>query len=233
MKTVSFTENEIDYIKELYKQELERLQERTNVVAALLEKIKLMGNSIETATVQQKSTKVEIALKRKKDNVLIDSAQSFEKEINAVLKSPKSQAIKEDVAIKGKKRGPKAKEKSAKPVKAVKVTNVEKVNETKGKPGRKKSADSKRSIWTAAILDIIGKNEKMIPSSIIVDEIMKSQKIPASDITKTRSMVGGSLIDLKKESKIKTVPNPGKKGELYGLSEWFDAKGVLIDKSKQ
>jgi hypothetical protein len=70
-----------------------------------------------------------------------------------------------------------------------------------------------------------------MPSSAIIEESMKKQGLPTSDLPKIRNLVGGTLITLKKENKIKTISNPGKRGELYGLAEWFDANGNL-DQSK-
>jgi hypothetical protein len=62
---------------------------------------------------------------------------------------------------------------------------------------------------------------------------MKRQNIPATEYSKTRSIVAGSLSDLVLETKrLKTVPIPGQKGKLYGLAQWFDEKGNLTDKSK-
>jgi hypothetical protein len=68
----------------------------------------------------------------------------------------------------------------------------------------------------------------------IVLEIMKIQNIPDAEFTKTRGIVAGSLSDLKLETKrLKSMTIPGKKAELYGLAQWFDATGNLIDKDKQ
>jgi hypothetical protein len=62
---------------------------------------------------------------------------------------------------------------------------------------------------------------------------MKRQNIPAGEYSKTRSIIAGSLSDLVLETKrLKTVPIPGQKGNLYGLSQWFDNSGNLLEKNK-
>ena len=59
---------------------------------------------------------------------------------------------------------------------------------------------------------------------------MTLQKIADKDRSKTRSIVTGSLSDLKLETKkIKSIAIPGQKAELYGLNEWFDVEGRVLN----
>lgn len=232
MKTISFTENEIEYVKELYNQELERLQSRTNIVKALLARL----DSFEKA--KAPAAKVTKPEKTKGKDELENVVES---EINAILKAPK--AKKQKAILKPKEKAATSKKQEAKKVKAAKPKAEAKQpkqpkapkqpKEAKGKPGRKKSSDSKRSVWATTVLDIIKNYGKLTPTSVIVDEAMKLNGIPSSDIKNARSMVGNSMTTLKKEYRIKSAPNPGKKGELYGLAEWFDANGKLTDKTRQ
>jgi len=134
-------------------------------------------------------------------------------------------------------------------VKAVKGKKVEKAAKTKikkalavetkkpvvatGKRGRKKSENSKKASWTATIVELLQDQSKLLSSRAIVDEVMKRQNIPAADYSKTRSIIAGSLSDLVLETKrLKTMPIRGQKGNLYGLTQWFDNSGNLLDKAK-
>jgi hypothetical protein len=118
-----------------------------------------------------------------------------------------------------------------KKTKAVKIATTK--TAIKGKRGRKKSENSKKSRWTASILEILEKQGKLYSSREIVENVMKMQNIPAAEYNKTRSIIAGGLSDLKLETKrLKSISIPGQKGELYGLSGWFDESGNLIDKTK-
>ncbi|MDP4208058.1 MAG: hypothetical protein Q8928_04505 [Bacteroidota bacterium] len=240
MKTIPLTENEINHIKETYSQELERLQKRAGEIASILKKLGgissiEVADPLPTESAPVKNAEVPaIPTKRKytrKSTIVAAPVESNEQVIeNNIVEMPKKRRgrpakikteeteILEEVVVKAEKKKPGRK-------KAEKTT--------KGTRGRKKSDDSKRSRWTNAILAILEEQEKLLSSRDIIEEIMKKQNIIASDYNKTRAIVAGSLSDLKHETKrLKTIKNPKIKGSLYGLTEWFDEAGALVDETK-
>lgn len=148
---------------------------------------------------------------------------SLKKDIEKTAKAPSpAKAIK---ALKKSKV-------EVKPLKAKKAVATVKNTEPK-KRGRKPSDNSKKARWTASILDILNKGGKVLSSREIIGQVMKLQNIPAAELQKTRSIITGSLSDLKLETKkVKTMTVSGKKGELYGLSQWFNELGQLVDPSR-
>jgi hypothetical protein len=287
MKNVPLTANEIDKIKEVYSQELDRLRKRASELSSMLKKLQRKSEVIEDKTgkkiekpgkknkatsVSENKTKVvgkkakgkrgrparktvakvvakaEVKtgkkVKRKKagrkqtaGRSKIVKAQSSSKGLQTnKAKKGKTLNVKKATKVKAKRsRAVKAKTvlKAAKVSKAKKIAKAKPIVAKKGKPGRKKSEASKKSRWTTTIAELLEAQNKLLSSRAIVDEIMKKQNIPAADYSKTRSIVAGSLSDLVLETKkLKTVPLPGQKGKLYGLTEWFDDKGNVLDKSK-
>jgi hypothetical protein len=302
MKTIPLTENEINHIKEMYAQELERLQKRASEISSMLKKLQGKMEAIEEKPikkVEKAAVKAAKPAKRKYARKNAETPVTVEKKVKTIEEKPKAKRgrpakkvevkagakaeVKSEkktgkkIKIAGKKtektaktqitskvenitkakKGRPAKAKKGKPAKAQKASkakNTVKVTKTaktkkgrpakaartkaasiaiKGKRGRKKSESSKKSRWTTTIIDLLENQKKVLSSRAIVDEVMKRQNIPATEYSKTRSIVAGSLSDLVLETKrLKTVPIPGQKGKLYGLAQWFDEKGNLTDKSK-
>ena len=310
MKTIPLTENEINHIKEMYAQELERLQKRASEISSMLKKLQGKMEAIEEKPikkVEKAAVKAAKPAKRKYARKNAETPVTVEKKVKTIEEKPKAKRgrpakkvevkagakaeVKSEkktgkkIKIAGKKtektaktqitskvenitkvkKGRPAKAKKGRPTKAkkgkpakaqkaskakntVKVTKTAKTKKgrpakaartkaasiaVKGKRGRKKSESSKKSRWTTTIIDLLENQKKVLSSRAIVDEVMKRQNIPATEYSKTRSIVAGSLSDLVLETKrLKTVPIPGQKGKLYGLAQWFDEKGNLTDKSK-
>ena len=169
------------------------------------------------------------------------------KAVKAKKTAKTAKAVKPAKAVKAKKAKKPAKAvKAKKPAKAVKVKKTTKAVKAvkskkvvakpavaKGKRGRKKSENSKKASWTTTIVELLQDQNKLLSSKAIVEEVMKRQNIPAGEYSKTRSIIAGSLSDLVLETKrLKTVPIPGQKGNMYGLSQWFDNSGNLLEKNK-
>jgi hypothetical protein len=120
-----------------------------------------------------------------------------------------------------------------KPVKTKKAAVKAEQKKEPKKRGRKPSDDSKKARWTASILDILNEKGKVLPSKEIISQVLKLQDIPASELQKAKGIITGSLSELKlKAKKLKTMSVSGKKGELYGLSNWFNELGQLIEPSR-
>jgi hypothetical protein len=310
MKTIPFTEKEISHIKEVYSEELGRLQKRAAEVSSLLSK--LSGEEGDESTkkaekaVEKVAEKVAKKIAKVEAVAALDAKPKAKRGRPALVKAPKVEEVKlisEEVnaeVVKGKRGRPAGvklakaekaekpakvakekpvkeakvkavapvvvapekpvKEKKIKAVTAVKVAKEKPLKEKKvkavtavkvakekpakgkkvkvetaekGQRGRKKSPDSKRSQWTGSILEVLGKKSQLLTSREIVESVMKIQNIPDLEYTKTRSIIAGSLSDLKLETKrIRSINNPKGKGELYGLTEWFNAGGELLDATK-
>jgi hypothetical protein len=308
MKTIPLTDNEINHIKEVYSQELERLQKRTHEISTILKKLQGKAEvAIEEKKIDKIAAKPAITGKRKYTKKNAVSANTEKKTKGkrgrpAKIKTEAKAETKTEAKV-VKKRGRKPKDvkpvktikaakpakvaktakataktakaktkvektakaktsktaktakaaKTAKPAKAVKATKTakpvkaaktakaktaktakaEKSVAEKGKRGRKKSENSKKSRWTTTIIELLEGQGKLLSSRAIVDEVMKSQNIPTTDYSKTRSIIAGSLSDLVLETKrLKTIPIRGQKGNLYGLTQWFDNSGNILDKNK-
>ena len=341
MKTIPLTDNEINHIKEVYSQELERLQKRAHEISSILKKLQGKAETIaEEKKVDKIAAKAAVTGKRKynKKNAVV-SANTEKKDNNTEQKTKgkrgrpakiktaakadakteakiikkrgrkpnavkplkaakatkatkatkpakvaktskataktakvKTKAVKAEKTAKAKtgktaKTSKTAKTakvskavktaKTSKPAKAAKTVKTAKATKTakavkptkaiktaktaktvkpvaeKGKRGRKKSENSKKSRWTTTIIELLEGQGKLLSSRAIVDEVMKSQSIPTTDYSKTRSIIAGSLSDLVLETKrLKTIPIRGQKGNLYGLTQWFDNSGNLLDKNK-
>ena len=271
MKSISLTENEISHIKELYSQELERLQKRSNEISSILTKLKGPEDAEtpakETKAIQKQDKVLKKTSKTLKENTKAQSSAKIAKveknDIRKEAEKPKAKRgrpfakkaeVKLETIAKGKRgRKPKAKElvaveplKAKKAITVVKTAKAEKLakpakvkkevakSETPAKRGRKKSINSKKSRWTVSILEILEKEGKVLTSREILNQIMTIQKIPVADLGKTRSTVTGSLSDLKLETKrVKSISIPGQKAELYGLAQWFNEAGNLLDQSRR
>ena len=278
MKSISLNENEINHIKEMYSQELERLQKRSSEISAFIKKLD-DHNVIDNQIVEKKPTKRKEKIVEKPTKALKAGNKPKQSTKNAKVEAiaipilaekPKSKrgrpakktevknvtsVVKKVVTSEPKaKRGrkPEAKKlvsaqpaitkKAAKATKKPKVEKLAKPAKIKKevakaskplKPGRKKSEKPKKSNWTASILEILEKRGKVLSSKEILDQIMLNQKIADADRAKTRSIITGSLSDLKLETKrIKSLAVPGQKGELYGLSLWYDENGNLLEQFK-
>jgi hypothetical protein len=266
MKSISLTESEINHIKEMYSQELERLQKRTAEISAMLKKIETQEYSqLQTSKIKSEKTveKVEKVLKSTKKAKPV-SAKKKEKATDLKVAKKRGRPAKEkaevaviaplkvkEVAAPKAKRGRKPKTKvtaknqpvaaseTAKPKDITKAKAVAKPKKIAAKPKKetkvvkKKAEKSKKSHWTTSILDLLDKAGKVMTSRQIIDQIMVIQKIADVDRPKTRSIVTGSLSDLKLETKrIKSTAVPGQKGELYGLAQWYDDAGNLLEKFK-
>jgi len=288
MKSIPFTENEINHLRETYSLELEKLQKRAFEISTILNKLQGKEGDDEqpkdkpSQSAQGKalvipaknvSTKNEIAKKGESLSPKIEEKPKGKRGRPAKIKpEPKELTITTEIkpAIVKAKRGRKPSvkevietkprnikettvsgnnkklEKNTKAEKAVKVekkekplkgaskaaTKVEKIG-APAKRGRKMSDSSKKSNWTTLILEILKNKKKVLPSRDIIEQVMKMQNIPASDLRKTRSIITGSLSDLKLETKkVKSISLPGQKGEFYGLTQWFNELGQLLDPSK-
>lgn len=283
MKSISLTDNEINHIKEVYAQELEKLQKRSAEITAFLKKIdtqeiptpdsadkkgRKKTNTTEKlitepaaatapkrpgrkpkATAKEATAPIEKpkATRGRPAKQKVDVKKEAVKEAEVVLAEPKAKRGRKPKVKEAQAKQPKPKKvKAEKPLKAKKVAKVKaekpakvakaKKTATKSAPakrGRKISANSKKSRWTDTILQILEKEGKVQTSRQIIDQVMVLQNIPESDRSKTRSTITGSLSDLKLETKrIKSTPVPGQKGELYGLSQWYDEGGNLIEQYK-
>ena len=131
-------------------------------------------------------------------------------------------------------KAPKA-SKAAKPAKATKVVKSAKAS----KPAKTDKGTTKREFsgrkanWSEFIINLLKSNNQLLPSRFFVDAAMKRNNLTEKDFIKTRGLIATKLSDMFKNTKtLMLFEQPGKKGGLYGLPEWFDEKGNLLDKSK-
>jgi hypothetical protein len=259
MKTIPLTEKDLGKIKELYAEELDRLRKREGELIDILKKlggatvsevVKLDVASsntekkvVEKTAVKPVAEKAKRGPKAKVTAPAVETKQPVKKAITKVKPEPKAaKPAKVEKIAKAKKVKAEKPAKAVKPVKPVKPVKAVKAPKApkavkpegeKGKPGRKKSDNSQRSKATAAFIRIIEKQNKMVPSRIVIEEYMKQENIPANQFDKMRSSFSGCFTELKKnKSLITTLPIKGQKGELFGLTKWFNEKGQLIDPSK-
>jgi hypothetical protein len=260
MKTIPFTESEINHIKELYTQELERLQKRTLEITSLLNKFESAEKTEVISAKKVTESKTPEKLKRNKIEKKENSIGNIPEQPTQTIEAPKAKRGR-PFAIKAETDSAKTKKaiiepigkikirgnhKSAEKVKAIvapktdrkikeKTAKIDgKVASEQGKRGRKKEENSKSSQGTAAILQILEKKRKVITSRDIIEEFMKIQNISPAEFNNTRNTIAGGLSNLKLKSKhIKSISIAGQKGELYGLSQWFDDAGQLLDESRR
>jgi hypothetical protein len=166
------------------------------------------------------------SIKTKSQNKIAKKGKPGRKPAVKTVKAVAVKPVKAVKAVKVVKKGKKTKEKTAKSIKAATKPTI------KGKPGRKKSENSKRSRSTASIIEILEQKGKVMGTRELIEEVMKVQNIPASEFAKTRSIVAGGLSELNKTKRINSVSVPGQKGGRYGLKQWFNESGKLIDQSR-
>jgi hypothetical protein len=244
MKNIPFTETEIKEIKDHYSQELDNLQKRANEIRGILQKME--GSKVETIS-KPELVKEKVSIKGKK-NV---SKKAVKVAPAAVIPTIEPVKLKEVAGInkKGRKSVVKAIEKKAPITKVVaskeskralksakaeiaKAKIVTKKAESNGKKGRKKSTDSKKSQYESYILNIISKQGKLLTSKAIFDAVEKEFKVTAADYSKMKATVTVILSKEKANGQLKDINQTGTKAKLYGISGWFDDKGILKDPSK-
>lgn len=121
-------------------------------------------------------------------------------------------------------------EKSAKEISAKSKTEQPKTKATrnKKKPIKKGSGRSKVR-WNDFVLDAIAKIERPVKSSELTNEAVIAFKTKEADVPRVKQAVSVALSKLVTTEK-KLIANKleGTREKEYGLKEWYDDKGALL-----
>jgi hypothetical protein len=103
---------------------------------------------------------------------------------------------------------------------------------TSNKPGRKKKSKKllKKPKWGEFILEFLNSQNRLVRVGSIIDEAKAQYDIPEEEYKGTEQAIYNGLNRLQKVNKeVNKYQIPGKKGQYYGLREWFNEDGTPKD----
>ena len=93
----------------------------------------------------------------------------------------------------------------------------------------KKSTRGKAIKWNDFIINEFNSKRTVALSSDLVKEAVDKLKVKEQDVPRVKQVISGMLSKLVNADKLlKAQKIPGSREKLYGLTEWFDEKGILL-----
>ena len=123
------------------------------------------------------------------------------------------------------------KQAAAAPVAKEAAPQADDASATKG--GRKKKASKKllkKPKWGEFVLEFLNSQRRLVRVGSIINEAKAQYDIPEEEYKGTEQAIYNGLNRLQKVNKqVNKYQIPGKKGQYYGLREWFNEDGTPQD----
>jgi hypothetical protein len=123
------------------------------------------------------------------------------------------------------------KQAAAAPVAKEAAPQADDASATKG--GRKKKAPKKllkKPKWGEFVLEFLNSQRRLVRVGSIINEAKAQYDIPEEEYKGTEQAIYNGLNRLQKVNKqVNKYQIPGKKGQYYGLKEWFNEDGTPQD----
>jgi hypothetical protein len=200
MKKLSLSNAEVQHLRDIYQEELEKSIKRIEHLSAILKKIDADFVAPEVPVVEEIERAKKMATAPKTKPAVKAKAKS-----TPTLKSPKAPAVKPKVT--------KAKTKTTRKPR---------------KPIKRGSGKSKVK-WNDFVLNTLSKAKKPIKSAEFANEALAAFKPKEADVPRLKQAISATLSKLVTTDK-KLLANKleGTREKTYGLKEWYDDKGNLL-----